>query len=419
MEFIITLNKLMGLIEKGGMSSLSRIDDVDLIPQSLFISVLKNSISFYSHNELTVSRFAYIDDEDIQIAEEGNVIVQAPQLIQWSKTLPKDSKIKFKLNKFSKPKSIYFSESALDDASRKINQIGRIKLLVRSEDSTSMKWELDAFDERHVQKKNKEKGLVVLQDNFKLFAQNYSKIRFAGLKHHTEHIFDSLSLEKNENILYLVTTDNSRCACYEYGSNFEHDSFKSKILIPMGFLNSLYSIFKDSDINFIIRYSEKEDLVSFEFDDGFCFMTKTASKENYDRFPSIMGLLLAPHEELGSIDAKTIKLGIASGEIVNNYSLKVFIRSTDKNNFVVKSKSTDARKSDSVYVYTLSEKCLGDYEGVFGVNYLKDVSKLSYDRLYLSVPMNKKWLKVSPEDNKKLNYFIANLNDPAYANCTI
>lgn len=417
MKLSIRQNVLQKALEQGALAALSDTAQTDTGNLSLFSRsirlVVDDKLTIESITNLMATQYTVEGSKEngIAITTPGTVVVPAKELMSWVKVQNKEAIITMKFDKLDVPE-IVNSIDGDDSSAFVIKKIGALKFISKNERKSGVKWELDCYDAEDITYESfNSKGETCFEVKSESFKKALKGTSFAALAKYHDHILGSVSLQTHDDKVYVVATDTNRCAVYKLKDAKEVNS-KEPILVLFSLVGEVMNVFADESMLTFSYDQEKERLY---FGDAHFKIRLSTVEKNKEKFPSIGGLLTLPYEPLAEIPIALLKTTLKSASLVNKTCASFEFKIGDEaHNFIVTSLS-ESRKYKPVLSKANIETPSKALKAVWGVRHLLEaLNAIKGDTVQLSIPENRRNVKVVPKDDDSFLYFSQVIDNPIY-----
>jgi hypothetical protein len=406
MKFKLEQSSAVNFLDKVGGFANFRTGGKDLIPFAMFLEVKDGMLYATCKDSMNCAKYSTTISTDEY--EEGVALIRYDEFSQWIKTQSNHSKYIFNLKKLEQQEIIHV-ESLDMEANKVLKKVGVLQMYSKTKTGQASKWEMDVFDKSHFTMPEFLEGEVAIKPiECGVIQDIVHRLSISSLKNHSEHIFDNICIDRMNDSVLFSTTDKSRCAVIKMDANVLGENI-DRLLVPILTLGQIVSKFNPKNI-LTMNYDKENNKLIFRVGSEYVSSITCTSHTRFGKFPNVRALMLANQEHLSNIEYSVLKDGATNLKIVNDVSTKVFFKSQDSYNLIMKSVPLDSRKKIANYAATI-EKPKADFSGVFSVMHILDIVKvLVNDTESVSVfypPEKKQWLRFTYEN---VNYFIMGLS---------
>lgn len=416
MKVLVRQKVLVEALNKGSVAAISdaaRSDTttLSLLHKSIKITADKHLI-VESTSNLLASKFGVLVSEEngVSVKESGTIVVSAKEFIDWVKLQNDDSTIGISLQKLQTPEAVNPSADS-DDSKFSIKKIGVVKLISKTGNKTTTKWETDCFDPEDKPSVNfGEKADKSFEMQGQSFLDAIEGVRFAAKDTDSEHILDSISIQVCEKALYFVATDELHLALYKTPDTVDIQS-NNALLISASLLDIVSKIIS-KDEKIVVSHSLEKEKVYVSQTNLRIRMVNT-EKQSAKKFPEIESLLKKTYKPLTECSKDSMLKLLANASFANS-SAALFVFVKDNGTLTVTAISEDSKVKPNIRqceIGTVSK----DVKAVWGVTHLaKGLRAMKTEDVQLLLPENMRSLKIMPKNNSNLVYFTMVIDNPTY-----
>ena len=414
MKVTIQQNLLSRALECGGVAAISEEakndnSNIATLIKSVKITVDSN-FTVESSNKLISLKYTIPIDSDcgIDVKETGCIVVPAKEFIQWVDKQG-DSKIGISLSKLDNPED-------LDEDNSVVKKVGTVKFASKDASGTGNRWSLDCYDpSQGVNVDFDQKPEMLFEANAEQIMTGNKYVSIASLPKHHEKIFDSVSFEVSKDILYMATTDTTRCAVYKVEQSTVSDKMKNdrvRILVQCKFLDVVSKLF-DTQSKISFYYDNVREHV-FIVQPNFEIRAVVADKASTKKFPSVEPLINKTYIPLCKINREMFLSRIDAASMVNKNTV-LFKFSKDENNMVIKAISEVGLAPSMSVAPVVGLSC--DKRFVWAVEHVAEIIKLlKDDEIKINVPdKDNGSFKITNDSFPNFLYFGMSVNNPKYS----
>lgn len=420
MRIIVKQSTFLEALQRGSISAMmnnaqNNTSNLSLIIKSVKITVDNNlkELIFESFNNLLYTKFSIPINEDIEVKEEGSILVLAKELIDWINK-QNNAKICLALSKSEKPEIINTVDENNGENKGTITKIGIVKILSKDDSNTGNKWSLDCYDPCQMVLNNSVKPNILFGCSTQDFKHGIRSISFSAMPTHNQHVFDSILFETHKEELYIGACDTTRCAIYKLNNinNLDENlkTGKIRVLIPCHLLKIICEYLNNFDIKFYYSVDKNE---IFIIQDKLEFKILIPNKEVFKKFPSFSMLIDIDFENFSELNRNLLNNRISTVSLVNNSSA-LFKFYPDKSNLIIKAVSESGKSP--VEANMPAEKINKLVKIIWSIKHLHDSFKvIKDDKIKLYLPKtNNNILRMNSEIDKNFSYYIMSLNNSKY-----
>jgi DNA polymerase III sliding clamp (beta) subunit (PCNA family) len=413
MKLTIKQDVLINALDRGAMAALS--DDaqsdtsiISLILKSVTIKTDGKNLTVESATKLLSSKFSIpvSKENGIEVKEDGEILVPAKELYDWTKR-QQECTLALVLSKLDSPE-IVNPLSSEASSTKGIKKIGTVKIMSKDDTKTGTKWNLDCYapDQLGPSKidlpkvKKFSMGANVLLDGF-------GSIDFSAMPTHYEHIFDSISFQKYNDKLFMLTFDSRRIASFEITS--KENNLDMSLLIPHKILGTVAKLAnKEADISFYYDGTANKAYI-FQDANGIEFSVKlsTTDPDKAKKFAPIAVVEGFKYKKICSVSRASLINRLSTSTMVNNEANLLSLKS-DK--MTIYSASI-AGKAPVTCVLPVKDLSI-EYKVVACPTHIAEVMKaLKDDYVDIMIKGNEdinKSFKFISQGNKAVTYYIIN-----------
>ena len=378
MKMIIQQKAFVDALEKGALAALSDEAQTDTSIISVLIKSVKiktdgKNFTVESATKLMSTKCVTPLNDEIEVKDEGEILVQAKELYDWVKRQT-GSKLALSLSKLDTPDIINPLENESDGTLVKgIKRIGIVKVVSKDESKTGVKWEFDCYAADQLGEsdmtlpQNKKFDISVKQLNDGLRA-----VSFAIMPKHYQHLYDSISFQPFNSKIYMIASDTARAAIYE-ATDVKNNALDINLLVPTKFLASVAKL-ADPAIDVSFSFDEKNNKIFFSQKDSFIVKMSTADVALIAKFPPVKLLLNKSYKQLAELQKGTLANRLMTTILVNDSAALFNFKS---NQMFVHAISSSGKKPlvANMPVTNLDT----DFVAVWGVNHILDFLKILKD----------------------------------------
>lgn len=412
MKIAIQQEILVEALKRGALAALSEEAQADTSPLALLIQAVSikadaKNLTIKSASKLITTRYCIPIDASMDVREEGEILVPAKELFDWCGK-QQACKLALSLTKLDTPEIINPMAAGAEGADVKcIKKIGTVKIVSKDESKTGAKWSLDCYEGN--QMKESEINIPTVKQfsiPTKQLNEGINNISFASLTKHYQHIYDSVSFQKLNGKLYMVTCDTSRASLYEAADGKD-------IVLDTGLLVNVKML------SAIAKLTNETEDVSFYFDgdankiyitqgDTLAVKLATADKGLISKFPPVGLLVDKKYVPISEASKGLLMHRLITTSIVNQ--MAAFFKFSN-NQLVIQANSVSGKSPSSC---DLPVKNLNfDLEAVWGVSHILDFLRILKDdnvELLINEKYEESWskrsLKLTSKQDPNWAYFI-------------
>ena len=411
MKIAIQKQVLVDALNRGAMAALSDEAQADtgplkLLVQSVTIKVNKDQLTIKSTTKSLTTFYAIPIDKSINVKEEGVIVVPAKDLYDWC-SKQRSPLLALSLTKLAAPEVINPMTAEAEGAKViSIKKIGTVNIVSQDESSKGNKWSMDCYESD--QMKEAELNVPAAKQFSIPSAQlndGISKIAFASMTKHYQHIYDSISFQKLNKKLYMVTCDTARLSLYE-ATDAKDINLETNLMVNVKMMSEIAKLTTEGDVDFF--YDDASNKIYITQGDKFIIKVFTADKGLNAKFPPVS--LLVDKKYIAICEAEKEKLmdRLVSAAMANEMSA---LFKFAKNELVINAISSSGKPPSKG---NLDAKNLAfTLEAVWGVNHILDFLRVLKDEtveLMVNDKYEENWskksLKMTSKQDSNWSYFI-------------
>jgi DNA polymerase III sliding clamp (beta) subunit (PCNA family) len=423
MKVTMSQKTLLEAIKRGAFAALSDEAQTDsstlsLLIKSVKIIVGKDEITFESATALVASRYVEPITDKIVVNETGTVMVPAKEIFDWVNRQG-DCMIGLRSKDLDTPEMVNVVTGETDIASKAaIKKLGSLELASKDAKKTGSKWSLDSYDATRI---------PTLEDpiNNPLFIAPLEQLNeglkytsFVALPKDTDHLYDTVSFQHQNNKMYIVTTDCARCAVWhvpnadkitmktaltaeDMKANGMADAWKHNLLVPAKFLTEVCKLASAAAPLAFYRDENKNRI--FISQPGFIVRMATAEKDMIAKFPPLGLFLVKKYKDLCVVPREILMNRLNTVSLVNKNAI-LFSFNSDQLILEGISESGHSPCKANVSITNLNE----DFKQVWNVKHILDILKvLNDDNIKILIPKDndKDSVKIVSSDHPNIEYY--------------
>lgn len=419
MKLYIKQDVLINALDRGAIAALDEEAQADTSIISLILKAVTlrtdgKTLTVESNTKLLSSKFSIpvAKENGIEVKENGEMIVPAKELYDWSKR-QQGSTLAMVLTKLDSPE-IVNPLSSEASSSKGIKKIGTVKIVSKDDTKTGTKWSLDCYAPDQLGPTSldlpKQKKFTVSASTL---LEGFGAIAFSAMPKHYEHVFDSISFQSykkdaaSEKKLYMLTFDSRRIASFEATS--KENNLDINLLIPNKILGTIAKLAdKEGDISFYYDAATNKAYISQDYK-GIEFSVKmsTTDPDKVKKFAPISVIEGFKYKKIASVSRTGLINRLSTSIMVNN---EANLLSLKENKMTIYSASIAGK---SPVTCNIPVKDLDtEYKVVACPTHVADVMRaLKDDYVDIMIKENEdsnKSFKFISQENKSATYFIIN-----------